>query len=89
MIDSAVKSLGDAFDLSKNKTKSVIQKMISHVEEDIKAREHGKEQGKPMTDNEKIKGLEKMVVDKVKENKFNIKEVKCSIRKNYELINRP
>lgn len=83
MIDSAVKSLEDAFDLSKNKTKSVIQKMISHVEEDIKAREHGKEQGKPMTDDEKIKGLEKMVVDKVKENKFNIKEVKCSIRKNY------
>jgi hypothetical protein len=52
--------------------------MINHVEQDVKSlsESNGKNStAQPMTDEEKILGLEKMVEDKVTENNLNLDEV--------------
>ena len=86
MIKKAVEALGKAFELSKNRTESIARVMIEHVHEDVKEVKPSKAKGKPMTDDEKIKGLQKMVEDKVVENQLNIQEVNRVNRRKF--INR-
>jgi hypothetical protein len=78
MIRSAIIALSKDFGISKSTTKDIIETMINHVEQDVKSlsESNGKNStAQPMTDEEKILGLEKMVEDKVTENNLNLDEV--------------
>lgn len=79
MIRSAIIALSKDFGISKSTTKDIIETMINHVEQDVKSlsESNGKNsKAQPMTDEEKILGLEKMVEDKVTENNLNLDEVR-------------
>lgn len=79
MIRSAIIALSKDFGISKSTTKDIIETMINHVEQDVKSlsESNGKNStAQPMTDEEKILGLEKMVEDKVTENNLNLDEVR-------------
>ena len=78
MIKSAVAALSKDFGMSKMAAEDLFHTMIQHLQEDIKSFSNSEEKnktGKPLTDEEKVLGLEKMVEDKVKENDLNLDEV--------------
>ena len=76
MIKSAINTLSKDFGMSKSATEDIIKTMIKNVEQDVKSRsKEPNPTNKPMTDEEKILGLEKMVEDKVTENNLNLNEV--------------
>ena len=81
MIRSAITALSKDFGLSKSTTEDIVHAMITHVQEDVKAfsksaNSNVKTTTPPMTNEEKILGLENMLEDKVKENNLNLPEVK-------------
>lgn len=76
MIKGAVNTLSKEFGMSKSATEDVVKTMIEQVEQDVKSRpDEPSTTNKPMTDEEKILGLQKMVEDKVTENNLNLEEV--------------
>jgi hypothetical protein len=79
MIRSAITALSKDFGISDLTTEDIIQAMITHVQQDVKSfstkSDRQNNTARPMTDQEKILGMEKMVEDKVTENNLNLDEV--------------
>lgn len=84
MIRSGIEALSKDFGISKQTTEDIISTMMEHVQQDVKSfskSERRNNSGEPMTDKEKILGLEKMVEDKVTENNLNLNEVSNMTKK--------
>ncbi|XP_028399518.1 DNA ligase 1-like isoform X2 [Dendronephthya gigantea] len=83
MIRSGIEALSEDFGISKQTTEDIIATMIEHVQQDVKSFSKSTNKnnaGEPMSDKDKILGLEKMVEDKVTKDNLNLDEMKYLVK---------